>query len=216
MPASVRCPTLQPCPGFSGDGRCVSSCGGHQFAPAPVSARTPMRQILTSFAVAALIVLTASSAVAQSQPDPGKKDVPATPAPRRQPPTRQSSPRTPSPTSAASGASARPSTVAMPAQRDITASLGSTGVAGAMCGSIALTIAMDIATMSTSGGSSAAILQAPATAVAHAGRIGSITVGICERWDRPTEPRPIVDTIRKRHRLSALRLQAGKPHGGPD
>lgn len=38
-----------------------------------------MRQILTSLAVALLVVLTASSAVAQSQPDPGKKDVPATP-----------------------------------------------------------------------------------------------------------------------------------------
>ena len=80
MPASVRCATLQPCPGFSGDGRRVSSCGGCRFAPAPASARTSMRQILTSLAFAALLVLTASSAVAQSQPDPGKKDVPATPA----------------------------------------------------------------------------------------------------------------------------------------
>lgn len=40
-----------------------------------------MRQMLTSLAVAALFVLTASAAMAQSQPDPGKKDVPATPAP---------------------------------------------------------------------------------------------------------------------------------------
>ena len=80
-------------------------------------------------------------------------------------------------------------------------------MAGAMCGFIALTIAMDIATMSTSGGSSAAILQAPATAVAGEGFIGSTTVGICERWDRSRAP--IGDNIRNRQRLPALGLQAG-------
>jgi hypothetical protein len=36
-----------------------------------------MRQILTALAVASLIVLAASPAVAQTQPEPGKKDAPA-------------------------------------------------------------------------------------------------------------------------------------------
>ena len=187
MPASVRCATLQPCPGFSGDGRRVSSCGGCRFAPVPASARTSMRQI---------VLLLPSLHCWCSPPRPRWPRASRTRAKRmcpqhrqcrrhrRQPPTRPSSLRPPPLTSAASGAPARPSPVAMHTQRDVTASRGSTDVAGAMCGFIVRTIAMDIATMNTSGANSAAILQAPATAVAGAGCIGSITVGICEGWDR--------------------------------
>jgi hypothetical protein len=71
----------QPCPGFFHDGRRVSSSRAQMIAPA--AARLPMRHILTVLALASWVGLAAFPAVAQTQPEPGKKDAPpATTAPQ--------------------------------------------------------------------------------------------------------------------------------------
>jgi len=98
----------------------------------------------------------------------------------------------------------------MHTQRDVTAPRGIIAMAGGMFGFIAPTIVMDIAIMSTCGGSSADILrEAARTVPAGTGFIGSTTVGICERRGPAKERAPPAGPqIRNPHHQPALSVQA--------